>query len=99
MTNKITVCIGDLDTPIIVEYCFTRGRPGNRWGPPEDCYEGDPSVIEIQSVKYLSGRPADKQWAKLTESELESIESDIFEEENKEEVDDRGYHERYPEYD
>jgi hypothetical protein len=33
-----------------VSFYFYPGRPGNTYGPPEFCYEGEPPEIDIESI-------------------------------------------------
>ena len=79
MSYQATVEIGDMDTPIIVEYDIDPGQQGRTYGPPENCCEHFPASVEIISVKYLSGKPADRHWDKLTEAEVGRIEDRILE--------------------
>ncbi len=48
---------------------YRSGRAGRTWGPPERCYEDEPSEAEIDEV-LLDGKPWD---GKLTPGEEEDV--------------------------
>jgi hypothetical protein len=46
----------DAETPCKVRYYYSPGSPARTYGPPEDCYEGDPAEFEVQAVSLDGGK-------------------------------------------
>jgi len=42
---------GETVLPVRVTYGVTRGRPGNRYGPVEQCYEAEGDEVEVVSFE------------------------------------------------
>lgn len=39
-----------VELEVTVRGTYHAGSPGRLWGPPEDCYESEPSEVEVTSV-------------------------------------------------
>ena len=48
------------DTEVLVTGAYYPGEPARTYGPPEDCYPGDPEYIDIFSVQ-INGVQVDSE--------------------------------------
>jgi len=89
MTKTITI-----EIEVDVEFTFTKGYPANIFGPPENCYPGEPDEFEIESASVYApnpkfGKPNENKFiainlsSALTDAQKADIEKIILSEEDQ----------------
>jgi hypothetical protein len=79
--NRQTLDVSLGDATVILEYFYSPATDGKTWGPPEDCYEGEPEELDLHGV-LVNGAwvdctednfPADvlEQWSDAVRAEYE----------------------------
>lgn len=65
-----------------IDFDYSPGTPSRTWGPPEDCYEGDPEEFTINEVflidKGIKTDVTSLITSELCEGVIEVLESEIM---------------------
>lgn len=64
------------DAEVLIEFCFSAGRPGRYWGPPEDCHPDEPDDLELIGV-LVNGAWVDPSY--FSEKQLDRWSEEIVE--------------------